>query len=411
MAALGAMLTNPSLPPNVTSTGSSSTTLPGSITGFENNVAGPLATQVATSGFTPYTGQLTAGPNANMTGSYNLAPGNVGAYQPYLGAASGALNQIMPQTGQQKDIANSSGALGVAAAYDPSNSWGAQANNWMNPYTSNVVDQIAKAGNQNFETQLMPAINSQFIGSGDFNSLSNMGGLSMGAGLAQQGITSAQSAALQQGYGQGLQGYLADLAQKEAAAGQAGNLANQSGYMANYGSTGAASGYGGLGQQASTLGWGDVSNLYGSGAPFQQLGQSAINAQLNENFNPYRTWQNQQLGAATGAMSQLPWAGTVSGTINAPLPGAGYGPSPIGQAGAIAGGLSALGGLYPGASNAISGGLNSAANWLTGGGNTSTGSGASDFVNSTLPSSYTGSDLTNWGAGGLSGASDFNLGF
>jgi len=349
-------LLTPTTPQNVNSSGTSTTALPSAITGYEN-AASQVAAQDISTPYKPYQGQMVASPNANQTGAYGLAGGLSQAYAPAAAQAGNVASAIPGMVQGQSSLANNYGGLGVAAAFDPSNSWQSQASNWMNPYTSNVVDQIAKAGNQNFNTQLMPSINSQFIGSGDFNSLDNMGGLAQGAALAQQGITSAQANALQSGYSTGLQGYLSQLGQQVGAANNAAGAANTTGYMGNYGLNAAAGTMSGLGSTA-------LGDLSSTGGNMFNIGQAGTNAALGQYPNA-QNWTPQQLASASSSMSSLPWPGTVSGTSNAPLAGAGYGPSTLATVGS---GLQAAGQIansLPSASS-VTGGLSSAYNWLTG---------------------------------------------
>jgi hypothetical protein len=319
-------LLTPSLPPNVTSTGSSNTSLPTDITGYENAVA-PNAAALGTQPYQPYQGQLTAGLTPQMTAATGMAGGQSGAWQPYTGMQTGALNSVMNTV-------------------NPNNSWSSNFSNWMNPYMGNVIGGLEQASNANFSNNIMPAINSQFIGSGNYNSTGNAAALGLGAAQNQANLQGNISNALQTGYGQGLQGY----------------LTNQSNSI--YGGLGAASGYGNAGSNVYSQGWGDISNLYGIGSQNRNVGQQGLTNEQNL-YNQSVQMPYTMLGAANQAMGALPWPTSVSGTSNAPLPGAQYGPNTLGQLGNLAGGLNTMGnslfgqnGLF--GSGSSSGGLNNA---------------------------------------------------
>jgi hypothetical protein len=318
---------------------------------------------LASTPYQPYKGQLTANMSGNQTAAYNAADATKGAWSPYVSQAGGLYGALAGSTQHQTGLADSAAGLGLGAAFDPSQQWGAQASNWMNPYTSNVVDQIAAAGDQNFNTKLMPSINSQFLSSGDFNSLSNMGGLSQGAAEAQQGITSAQAAALQSGYGTSQTNFLTNKGIDTGTATNAANAATAAGNMATSGYGGAASGTAGLGTTTSALNTQDINNLASTGQTAQTTGQAGLTAALNQ-YNTGQNWLPSQLSNSSSAMSGLPWAGTVSGTSSAPLSGAGYNPSPLAQAGTTVGGLGTLASNLGSAASSISGLGSQISNWL-----------------------------------------------
>lgn len=332
---------NPTIPPNVTSTGTSTTSLSPAISGYENAVA-PNAAGLGTQQYTPYQGQLTAGLTPEMMQATQGAQPQLGAWQPYTGMQTGALNSVMNTV-------------------NPNNSWSNNFSNWMNPYMGNVIGGLEQASNANFYNNVMPAINSQFIGSGNYNSTGNAAALGLGAAQNQANLQGNISNALQTGYGQGLQGY----------------LTNQSNSI--YGGLGAASGYGNTGSNVYSQGWGDISNLYGLGSQNRNVGQQGLTNEYNL-YNQSVQMPYTMLGAANQAMGALPWATSVSGTSNAPLPGAQYGPNTLGQIGNLAGGLNTMGnslfgsnGLFPSSSgqgwlgnaaSTIGGGLSSLGSWL-----------------------------------------------
>ncbi len=131
---------------------------------------------------------------------------------------------------------------------------------YMNPYTSQVTDEIARLGNENFTDNLMPQVNSQFTGGGMFGSSRNATALGREATKAHMGITGQQSQALQQGFQNSMNAYQTDQS-RNLQAGQ--NLVNQAG----------------AGQQMYGA---DVNALNASGQQQQQNTQQGLDIGYNE---------------------------------------------------------------------------------------------------------------------------------
>lgn len=160
------------------------------------------------------------GQSTNSTQVQSIPPWLEASYQEAVDRAR-AVSQEEPQVYQGQRIANfsdpSQQAFDAAQAgigkFDPVYNAGVgntaaasqQFNaddfgKFMNPYTSQVTNEIARLGNQNFNDNLMPAVNSQFTGGGMFGSSRNAEVLAREADKTQQGITGQQTAALQKGF-------------------------------------------------------------------------------------------------------------------------------------------------------------------------------------------------------------------
>lgn len=87
-----------------------------------------------------------------------------GGIQGMLGN-DGYLNSVM---GNWYDQSPTQGALGQYAQYDQSN-----LQQFMNPYTQNVINANNQQSNQNLTENILPAINSTFTGNGQFGSTRN----------------------------------------------------------------------------------------------------------------------------------------------------------------------------------------------------------------------------------------------
>lgn len=160
------------------------------------------------------------GQSTNSTQVQSIPPWLEASYQEAVDRAR-AVSQEEPQVYQGQRIANFSDptqqAFDTAQAgigkFDPVYNAGVgntaaaarQFNaddfaQFMNPYTAQVTDEIARLGNENFEDVLMPRVNSEFTGGGMFGSSRNAIELAREAGKTQKGITGQQTAALQKGF-------------------------------------------------------------------------------------------------------------------------------------------------------------------------------------------------------------------
>lgn len=153
-----------------------------------------------------------------------------GAYTPDLQAARRLNAQIAPTSAMLNDYAQ--GAVGAPAletgtsiqpwaqgaqdaASGNASEWTDNYQRYMSPYTSQVVDNIARLGKRNFEDNIMPGVNSAMIGSGQFGSTRNADILSRAGVNAANDITGQQSVALQAGYNSGAGIFAQDAARRQ----------------------------------------------------------------------------------------------------------------------------------------------------------------------------------------------------
>lgn len=261
--------------PNITTTQQQQTQAPSWYTDYLNNLA-QTGTQAGA-------GAQYVGATGLQNQAFNQTQQNVGNYQPSLTAAT--------------NLANTAGNTNVANS----------VNQFMNPYTQNVVDALGVTGRRNIDQYLAPGATSAAVGSGQFGSKRGAEVLGQAMNTGLQNLNLAQSQALQTGYGQSLQAAQNQVSNQLAASGQLGSLAGQ--------------------QQQ--YGLGDVNALSTLGAQQQQIGQ-------NESLFPLQT-AAQQAAILRGYTIPTSVASTYSG----PIPGA-YSASPLQQ---IAGLGSLLGAL------------------------------------------------------------------
>lgn len=326
-----------SAPPSTTTSATSQTNLPDWYQEYLRGVAG-RATQIAGQGYQAY--ENPAGRIAGFTEptqrAFAQTAMNQGSWQPGVSQAMGAAGQIQgalapyAQAGQQ----NANALVGHASASWPQNSAA-----YMNPYQSQVVDEIARLGNRNFQENLLPQIDSTFVGAGQFGSSRNAEILGRSMRDTQRDITGQQSAALQQGWNTSANIFNQDQSRQIGALNQAGQLNSNLGQMSAAAASDASKQFGALGQMTSQLGATDAAALDTIGQQQQNLNQRNLDLQY-QNFVDQRDWDRNNIGFLNSAIRgmQMP-SGQTSTTFG---PANAYQPSPLSQ---IAGAYSAYRGL------------------------------------------------------------------
>ena len=97
----------------------------------------------------------------------------------------------------------------------------------MNPYTSNVVDEMGRLSQQNVQRNLLPTMKAGFVGTGGLGSQRYAGALGQSMADIQAGLTGQQYGALSKGYSEALKGALDEAQLQNLAAGTQGKLAQQ----------------------------------------------------------------------------------------------------------------------------------------------------------------------------------------
>jgi hypothetical protein len=140
-------------------------------------------------------GAIAASPYVGYSGPRlaNLTPDQLNAQQMTRSMASGMV--IDPS---QMQNAISYGLSG----FDP-----AQVTKYMSPYTTGVVDEIARQGNKNLMQNVLPQVNTTFAGAGQFGSTRNADFTNQAMASNQAEILGKQSDALQGAYDSALGAY------------------------------------------------------------------------------------------------------------------------------------------------------------------------------------------------------------
>jgi len=127
--------------------------------------------------FTPKTGaEGVAGLDPLQQQSYAGTTAAANAYQPGLSAAQNTANQA---------------AQGI-------NYGNIQA--YMDPYRNNVVNEMSRLANQNFQRNVLPGLSGQFVGSGGFGGQRYANALGQSAADMQSNLTGQQYGALSKAY-------------------------------------------------------------------------------------------------------------------------------------------------------------------------------------------------------------------
>ena len=200
---------------------------------------------VAGTPYQPYALPRISDVTAPTTAAQNLITSSSGAYQPAMQNAiagtQGLAGQVAGTTSGLSMLQQAAGMSGAGAAQPYLNAAGQSSvsniGSYMNPYTQNVTDQIAKLGARNLSENLLPAVSDQFIRAGQFGSsgMGTFGGRALRD--TQEAILNQQNQALQSGYTQALGASQADLA-RQATLGQTAGQLTQAGQQ-NLGTIGA----------------------------------------------------------------------------------------------------------------------------------------------------------------------------
>ena len=308
--------------------GATQTTLPDWYNSYIQGIASK-ATDIAQTPYQQYPGQQIADFTPAQQQAFGQVQANQGSYQPALTAAGTALNGVMPGVNSALGAAQGQGAAATQAVAGPAQSWTDPgiAASYMSPYTSSVVNEIGRLGDQNLQQNIIPGVQSNFVGSGQFGSTRNAQILGQNVRDAQTNISGLQSNALQAGYTGAENQFNADAGRAQTQGSLQANAALGAGSLDTTGAqVGANAGLytgqalSGLGQLTSSLGYNDASALNSIGTQQQQLAQTGDTTAYN-NFLNQQNWDWSQLGKVQSAVSgaQLP-VGTTTASNQSTTP-------------------------------------------------------------------------------------------
>lgn len=325
-------LTQGAAPQTATNSSISQQVLPDWYNQYVQGIAGK-ATQVANAGYQAYPGQQLADFTPDQLAAQQSIRDSQGNWKGNIAQAGGILNGAMGDVNNRLGQGAQYGQTATQAVAGPAQSWTNNFQQYMSPYTSQVVNEIGRLGNQNLQENLLPSVQNQFLGSGQFGSTRNADILGRTVRDTQAGITGQQSNALQSGYGTSA-GIFANDAnrqqQQQALQAQtnlgAGNLSNSAAGIGANAATGIAGGLSGLAAQQSNLSAADAQRLAASGAQQQGLAQQGLDLNY-QNFQNQANYDRNQVGYLSGALNGLTIPMGQVNTNNTSGPS--YGTSPL----------------------------------------------------------------------------------
>lgn len=308
MASMFDFLFQGSPPPSVTSSTETQTGFPD---WYQELMRANIGQAAATIGqpYQTFPGQQVAAPTSPTMQAYQMTQDNIGAGQPSLNTATGALGQ-------------------VAGGFNQN-----QFNQYLNPYMTGVVDDIATRGARNLSENLLPQVNDTFTGAGQFGSTRHGDFTGRAVRDMNESVMQQQNSALMQAFQNAMTGYNQGQSNTVLAGQQLGTL----------------------GQISQNMGLKDAAAMNEIGQQQQAQDQSNIDV-------GYQNWQNQMafpynnIAFMNSVIRGLPAPSTSSGTSIAPQSTFQAGQaSPLAQAGSI-GGLGALAQGYVSATPIFPGG-------------------------------------------------------
>lgn len=160
--------------PNITTTQTKTETTPGYYTDYLTNLS-----NVGQEALKRPADQLVAGYDPLQTQGYGALPAAATSYQPGLSAATQTAN--LAAQGMSPELVQQ----------------------YMNPYTQNVVNEMARQSQIALQRNL-PTLKAGFVGSGGLGSQRYAGALGQSLADVQSNLTTAQAGALQKGYSEAL---------------------------------------------------------------------------------------------------------------------------------------------------------------------------------------------------------------
>lgn len=278
--------------PNITTTQNQVTSAPSWYTDYLSDLAKGVTKGV--------TGATYANAQPLQTAAFEKAAKTTNTYPGYFDQAMQATSNIGQTDITAKPVDPKTG--------QPIPDGQSRIEQFMNPYTTQVVDALGSLGQRNIQQFLAPQATASAVGTGQFGSKRGAEVLGQAINTGLMNTQAAQSQALQSGYTEALRAAQADQAQKLGAASQYGNLAT-------------------AGQAANLA---DINALATMGSQQQTINQ-------NQQLFPLTA---ANLGAQALRGYNVPT--TVANTYTGPIPGA-YSASPLAQIaglGSIIGGVS-----------------------------------------------------------------------
>lgn len=317
-----------SSPPNVTTTGQSTTALPQWYQDYTQQLLARSALQ-GLEGYQTYGGPRIAGLNADQQQAFNTIRGNAGQYRP---AVDSAVQNLFD-----------AGNIDIQGAASPymdaaSRSMPEGISDYLNPYTENVTNRSRDLAMRTWNEDIMPSISDIFVRGGTYASSNMADKLIRGGRDVAEGLQDQSNALLADAYRDSGNQFASDASRQAQLAQLAGGMAGDQGNLL----LNSARAGGDLATMVQNLGMRDAAALESIGD--KQQAQTQKNLDLAyQDFQDQRDYPVQQLQMMRDMLSGINTGETRYETDRGPLPGAEYGRSGLEQ---MAGGAAAVKGIW-----------------------------------------------------------------
>jgi len=304
--------------------------------------------------YTQYTTDMLGRAQAAANLPYAMFPGpRVAAFTPTekagfeaTKAAAGAYQPLLGEAGETLGKAGGVSPLGVAQPFlsAAGTTFPAAAEQYMSPYTQNVVNQIAEQGVRQLQEKYLPAVGEEFIKAGQFGpgpGSSRMGEFGARALRdVQEAVLAEQAKALESGYKTAADIYGTDVGRMATLAGTAGQL----GIGEAQALRDLASRYGETAGEAQRLGLTGAEAVTGVGTKEREMQQANLNLAYQD-FLRQQQYPEDQVKFLSSILSgvTLPQT-TIQQTVETPAQSGG--PSGIEKAISGATGIGTLFDIY-----------------------------------------------------------------
>lgn len=324
---------NPVAPQSVDTTTAGTNGLPAWYQQYLQNIAGAGVSLANSQANMDIPAQSVAGFNSDQLQSMGQVRDAQGNWKPYLGAATDTATQMTPGATQYAQQAQN-------AVAGPAQSWDtATANKYMSPYTQGVVDNIQRLGLRNLNENLIPGVQDQFLGAGQFGSTRNADILGRTVRDASTDINGQVANALNQGYTNAQTAFTSDANRQQQQQQMQGSAAIQGGNLVGTAAQNQVQALGALGQSTAGLALNDAQALNAVGGQQQQQQQAGLNAAYN-NANTANQFDWNNLNNLNSIVHGLQLPANPISTTNLPMTNTmTAGASPISTVGATLGAL------------------------------------------------------------------------
>ena len=308
-------------PASVTTYGQTVDNIPKWLSDYTQGLIG-RANVIAAEPYQSYEGPRIAGFHPDQMAAFDLTRQGAGSWIPALQGA-----------GSMFAAAGEANPLGVASPYlnEAGQQWGQDqgtVDQYMNPYISHVLDRQQELTQRNLDENILPSMQSAFIGSGAFGSdrMADIAGR-VGRDTAE-GLQGQQLATLGGAYDQAGNMFTSDMQRMLQTGLGAGTLAGQGAEL----QLAAGQNMGALGESLQRLQYGDAAAMEAVGAQQQGMTQGSLDLAYQD-FLRQRDYP----------MEMVDWMGSVVRGLPSPRstqtesygPASIYQPSPLSQLGSL----------------------------------------------------------------------------